>query len=378
MMNISASGTDDDLVIAIPDETVQVGNDDTVSVETPETKDAPQKRERGEGGRFSSKSEKTDDERAKIQRERDEFARVNADIQARLADAEARATAAAEARGKAEETAILRENQAMRAHWARLHSDKSQIDSAISATQIEAASAERDYIAASEAGDVAKQAKAQRDMAKAEAHLIQLQQGRSAAEQQIEEAQRLFEDHARSRQQTETAPKAEPKREDPPRQQTPDEWIDTVAQKAMGDAGAEWLRENRELVTDAKKNRLFIAFANLYAEKHGQNALRNDEFVDALNREFFPDRDQDRDDDPEPPKQQQRRAPVSAPVSRSKDQFFSSRNLNATQVKLPPRLAAFVKASGLDPTEYALQAVADIKAGHLPKNYLDPDYDHGI
>ena len=138
MMNISASGTDDDLVIAIPDETVQVGNDDTVSVETPETKDAPPKRERGEGGRFSSKSEKTDDERAKIQRERDEFARVNADIQARLADAEARATAAAEARGKAEETALLRENQAIRAHWARLHSDKSQIDSAISATQIEA------------------------------------------------------------------------------------------------------------------------------------------------------------------------------------------------------------------------------------------------
>ena len=60
------------------------------------------------------------------------------------------------------------------------------------------------------------------------------------------------------------------------------------------------------------------------------------------------------------------------------NQFFSSRNPNAAQVKLPPKLAAFVKASGLNPTEFALGAVADIKAGKLPKDYLDPDYDHGI
>ena len=65
----------------------------------------------------------------------------------------------------------------------------------------------------------------------------------------------------------------------------------------------------------------------------------------------------------------------SAPVSRGGN-HFSSRNLDARSVKLPPALAKFVKDSGLDPTQYALGAVEDIKAGKLPKNFLDPDYDH--
>ena len=60
------------------------------------------------------------------------------------------------------------------------------------------------------------------------------------------------------------------------------------------------------------------------------------------------------------------------------NQFFSSRNINAEKVKLPPKLAAFVRSAGLDPTQYALEAVAAIKAGNLPKNFLDPDYEHNF
>ena len=69
---------------------------------------------------------------------------------------------------------------------------------------------------------------------------------------------------------------------------------------------------------------------------------------------------------------------AAAPVSRGGNQFFSSRNMNASQVKLPSDLANFVKQAGLNPTEYALGIVAEIKAGKLPKQWLDPDYDRGI
>ncbi len=370
---------DDEIVVAIPDDTVQVGDEGTVVA--PEKTEERPKRERSDGGRFKGAEKSEDDRYARLERERDEQARVAADVQARLAEAEAAARDATEARGQAEETARIRESQAMRAHWAAIHSDKSQIESAISATQIEAAAAERDYISASEAGDLAKQAKAQRDMAKAEAALIQLNQGKAAADLKIEETQRLFEEHARAAKEKAAEVKPEPKKADPqpPRQITPDEWIDTTAKSAIGETGADWLRENKHFVTDPRQNAIFLKFADLYAAKHGAHALKDEDFIDALNDEFLPDRvEREEEREREPPKQQRPRATVSAPVSRSKDQFFSSRNMNATQVKLPPRLAAFVKASGLDPTQYALQAVADIKAGNLPKNYLDPDYDHGV
>ena len=132
-----------------------------------------------------------------------------------------------------------------------------------------------------------------------------------------------------------------------------------------------------------------MRFADEYAEDHGQGALKSADFVAALNAKFFPDETGNEEVEtrreraaPEPveetPKpQRSTRSTTAAPVSRG-NQFFSSKNPNASQVKLPPRLAAFVKSAGLNPTEYALSAVADIKAGRLPKDYLDPDYDHGI
>ena len=66
---------------------------------------------------------------------------------------------------------------------------------------------------------------------------------------------------------------------------------------------------------------------------------------------------------------------AAAPVSRGTN-LFSSTNLSAKAGKLPPKLAQQVRDMGLDPVKYFHQAVEDIHAGKLPKNFLDSDYPH--
>lgn len=378
---------DDDLIVQIPDDSVEIkpgdGADKTAAAAA--EKKEPAKRETGwRASSIAKDPDKAESERlSALERERDENARLAQEATARAQAMEEAARQAAAARADAESRATLREQQAMRAHWARLESDKNQLEQAIAATQIEAQSAERDLIQATEMGDAAKAAAAQRAIAKAEAALGQLESGKHAAEQQLASTRAVFEEHLR-RQQTEqdAAPTRETQRQEPPRQQqlqpqTPDAWIDTTARAAIGDQGAEFLKANKNLVTDPRLNAQFLRFADYYAEKHGKSALKSADFIDAVANEFGI-AGQSEDDEPEakPEPVRSRRTASAAPVSRG-NQFFSSRNLNATQVKLPPKLAAFVKSAGLDPTKYALQAVEDIRAGRLPKNYLDPDYDHG-
>lgn len=313
------------------------------------------------------------------EREREE-ARTAADESARrAATAEAAARAAAEARQRAEETASVRTEQAMRAHWAKVNADHQQIVGAIDAAKERELSARQAYIAAREAGDAAKEADALAQMTGAQTAIAQLETGRIAAEDQIGQTKRLFEQHAAEVSTPRQEPKPEPKPE--PRAPTPDEWIDS-ARSVLGESAA-WLKEHKEIVTDAKLNRKFLRFCDDYADDHGQSALKSAEFRKALSEKFFPDEarmENDRNpgnrEDVEVEKPRAR-TPVSAPVSRAGN-VFSSRNLDAAQVRLPPKLAAFVKSSGLDPTKYAIQAVAEIKAGRLPKNFLDPDYDHTV
>lgn len=373
---------EEDVIVAIPDDAVQIDDKSDAGDKTPSDKALTADKAPKFSARVSSlaKTEKADTDRfAAVERERDDAARAAEEARARAAEAEARAEAEVAARVKAEGTSQLREQQAMNAHWHRLQSDKGQIESAIAATQSESASIERDLITATETGDAVKAAAAQRALAKAEAALAQLEQGKVAADAQIDEARRLFEDRSRAREAT-PEPKPVPKKEPVAVQQTADQWIDQ-SKSVLGDSGANWLRENKGFAVEGRDNLRFRAFADLYAVEHGQSALKSAEFIEALNDKFFPDREaepeHEREREPEP-ERARARTQAAAPVSRNGNQFFSSRNMNATQVKLPPRLAAFVKASGLNATEYALGAVADIKAGRLPKNYLDPDYDHGI
>lgn len=386
---------DEDVIVEIPSDAIQLGHDKDglprtdPGKETSVEKPVRRRVERAEPDE-SALAAKAESERvAALERdlETERAARAAAEDVARAASA---------ARAEAETTAGKRTDQAMRAHWAKVNADHAKVSSdyqqiagAISATQAEALQAEKDYIAASELGDHAKAAAAQRIMAKAEAALIQLENGRTVVEREREAAQaeiaRVREAFdgmaAQPKAETRPEPKAEPK------PQTPDDWINT-ARSALGNDGAAWLRSHKEFVTDPKLNKKLLRFADEFADDHGPDALKSAEFRKALDAKFFPDEsdmdDDDRDDgsavvETEKPKVAPKpKATVSAaPVSRGNG-FFSSRNPNASQVKLPPKLANFVRQAGLNPTEYALGIVDDIKAGKLPKNYLDPDFDHGI
>jgi len=375
---------DDEIVVAIPDETVVPLKDGAPP--PPEKKDPPARVSSLARARVAQTDENSTKEQldriASLEREREE-ARREAEA-ARLAAAEAAeaARAAQVGRTQAEDTARLREQQAMRAHFARLASDKSQIEGAIVATQAEESNAQAELVRAIESGDAARQAAAQKVIAKAAAQLAQLENGKHAADLEIQRAQRLFEQHeqaqSRATRDETPAPKREPEPRHQPETMTPDRWIDTQARQVLGDKGAEWLKTNRKFADDPKMNRKFLRFADDYADDHGKEALKSEEFIERLNEHFGL---VEREEEPPAPVERQQRAPVrataAAPVSRNGNQFFSSRNMNATAVRLPPALATKVRQMGMDVTQYALQAVEDIKAGRLPKDFLDPDYNHG-
>lgn len=379
---------DEDLVIEIPDDTVKLPGAEADAA--PAAKPAAAREEKpdpaAERGWRASKiardpEHKGDADRLKeLQRERDEAARRAEENEARArAMEEAARTASAEA-AEASQRAALREQQAMAAHYRRLEADKAQLDQAISAAQMQAQAAEAALERAAEMGDAKAQAQAQRALARAESDLAQLENGRHAAEREIESTRSVFEDHMRRQQAQQEAKAKEPVRPEPrqPQQpaqpQTVDGWIDTAARQALGDQGAAFLKANKHLVEDQKLNKRFLRFADYYAEKHGQSALKSDDFLDAVAAEFDLAPAEEIEEKPKAPP---RRTASAAPVHRSTG-HFSSRNLNASTVKLPPALAQHVKSMGLDPAKYALETVNLIKNGKLPKNYLDPDYDHGV
>lgn len=70
------------------------------------------------------------------------------------------------------------------------------------------------------------------------------------------------------------------------RYEGPEDWLQCVAAKAMGDGAMAWLRANIEYVTDDIKNRQFIAFADDCTTQGLPGGLHGQCFVDALNRRF--------------------------------------------------------------------------------------------
>lgn len=310
---------EDDLIIDLPF--------DGISTDSDAGEVAEEKKPKGTGGARPSVLARgtqapTDDEIAKLRRERDEAARKAAEAEARAEQLAEQARAAGESRDKADARAETREIQAMRAHWEKLHSDKSQIEGAIAATKLEAAAAERDLASALESGNAERTAAAQRALARAEAVLTQLDSGLSGMDAKIEETKRLYDKYDRDRQEAAERkakePPPEPKKKEPDSPRTPEEWIDRVAKSALGDGGADWLREHKEFVTDAKLNRKMLRFADDYADDNGVESLKSKEFIAALNEKFFPDDTEDdvADDEIEVAPQQKRTTP-SAPVSRS-------------------------------------------------------------
>ena len=339
-------------------------------------------------------ADKTKEELARLQRERDEMAearqRAETEVVARSKDAQ-HAQEALEAERKVR---VEREGQVLQSHLHRVASDYRTVETQIQTMENAAASIdamastlEQQIAAASEAGNHTQLGALNRKIAQLEAQKQTHESGIAAAKERLLDIKtdydRAYAAAAAPRPDKEAKPevKPEPKKDDPPAQVTPDQWIDSV-KGVVGDAGTKWLKDNREFVTDGAKNAQLVAFSQYYGAKHGQSSLKSEAFVKALNAEFLPETEDETMSEEAPAKVEPKattkaKATPAAPVSRG-GSVFSSTNLDAKQVRLPPKLAAFVKASGLDPTQYALGAVEDIKAGRLPKNFLDPDYDHNF
>lgn len=218
--------------------------------------------------------------------------------------------------------------QAYGAHYARVNGELQQITTAIASTEALADSAERELAAANaalaaamepaeRADAAARQAKAQRELSRAEAELVTLGSGKASAEAAVATAKQYYEHAADTVAAAARTPPPEPKTKDAdaPAQMTADQWIDSCPS-----ATRPWLREHRQFTTDDKLHRKLRRFADDYADDHGQGALDSADFVAALNAKFFPKQEEtvenQEDDEPAKVEPQRTRTTAAAPVSR--------------------------------------------------------------
>lgn len=142
------------------------------------------------------------------------------------------AQAEREARQQAEAFARQQAQKVGHAYNEVQDSNLKIILNAIDATEQAAAGAERDYAAAMAAGDFQAAAKAQRLMSQAEAHLLQLQNGKNQLEESLQQT-------TEGSVYAPEVPSFEP--------QVPQDPVETYAQR-LTPKSAQWLREHPEAV----------------------------------------------------------------------------------------------------------------------------------
>lgn len=378
----------EEIVVEIPSDEIALGHDadglpKTVLVERP----GFQAKEELEEQEIKPSKEEADllkaltdekEQKAQMARERDEARQAR---EAAVADAEARIKTEREAREAAEAAAEKSTGIASNAHWATLHARKDQFEAGAANTRDFIAALKRDIAKASEDGEHAKIGDLQEQLAEAVSNRQTYESAKAAIEKEIDDTRRHF---AAVKEQSKPEPKVakEEKVAETVKPKSHDEWIGQFPRKTQA-----WLKANKDYVTDPAKHKQLTDFAAEWASDYGPATLHTPAFIEALNKQFVPENEEvamaDEDKTEKEvvvetkPAKAKAKVTASAPVSRSGN-YFSSQNMNASAVKLPPKLAAFVKSSGLDATQYALGAVADIKAGKLPKDFLDPDYDHNF
>lgn len=319
-------------------------------------------------------------------RERDDFARRTRELETEsqtraqaLADAQAAHEAERGKRTQAEQLAHQRTLDSAALAYHRVNAELQGVTTNISSLKNYVAQAEANLQSAHEANDPTRIARATAEISRATADLSAMEQAEGQWRAELDRAKRGYDQVAAQTPRTEEQPvKKETKTEAQTQTQQvdPDAWI-TNARKAAGDKVGDWLAKNRQFVADAKMNRKLTRFADEYMDDHGQSALRSDEFIAALNAKFFPEEKPVTTETPKKEEKPAAKTAHAAPVSRGND-HFSSGNLNASKIKLPADVVAFCKATGLDPTSYALSVVEEIKRGDKPKEWLDPGYNRGI
>ena len=368
----------DDGLVEIPDDLITVGFDADGLPKTIAARDQPPEVVAKEDAGTVQKKKDEDELVKQLRKERDDRAREAEEAKQQALDAVRQAQEAAKARAQAEAAAAKNHGYAVNSHMQRMHAERGQVESGLAAAKASVAQLKDMLKRAVSEGDGDRVADITEQMALASADLREFERGKAGIEAEIARHQAAFE--AADEPAAKAAP--EPAAAKTP---TPDDWIESCPK-----ATHAWLKDHRDYVTDPKLNRKLMRFADEYMEDNGgAHALNTSDFIEALNAKFFPKKEErapvtttteDKVDatitvDEGVEEKARARVPAAAPV-RASGGVFSSANPTAKHVKLPAKLAQFVKESGLDPVKYALGAVADIKAGKLPKNFLDPDYPH--
>lgn len=293
---------------------------------------------------------KPDPELEKAKRERDE--------------ANAKLAAEQSLRQVAEKLAADKDGEVNRLGNYALNADVQTLTTAINATAGHVQSAKANYKAAMEIGDYEKAAEAQEAIAIAAAELLRLKDGKAELEAVIDKQKK--------------AP-VETKKVEQPKTQTADDYIN-----ALPAVSKAWLSEHREYVDDPKLHNKMVAYSNAaLAEGIKLHTPEHIKFLEDKLGISQPSDDPDEDDadvELEEPKQEAKpkaRTMPAAPVSRG-NKTYSSANPNGNRIRLSPALVAMAKEMGEDPAIYAKNALKGIKEGKLPKNFLDPDYNHNV
>lgn len=216
---------------------------------------------------------------------------------------------------------------------------------AISAAEGEAESGQRDLENALNNADNKAVVDAQRRIARAEARLVQLNDGKDALEHRRQAAAQKAKDEANR----------------PPVRQnlTPEQQIDAVPN--LGHAQKEWLKGHLDAWTDSRKN-LRLQGAHVEAEDLGYAPGSKEYFTYLEERLGYKKPGTNMDDDEEEEDTAPRKRQFSAPPSRENISAKTGRP-TSTQIKLTAEQRAAARMSGIDEVTYArnLQKLQQLK-----------------
>lgn len=295
---------------------------------------------------------------AKVEPKEDEALALRKQVE-ELRRSEEAATKRAVAAQKARDAEFLARTKAeAEVSRSRIESEQSQMETlnaAISAAKAEADAAQQQIEIAMGEGDAKKQAEAYRALARAEANIGRLADGKDELEYRINvmraEAKKVVE-----------AKTAEPEKTE----ERPVEKIDPIESLQVPDRAKEWLREHREYAEDARKNaKLQVAHWEALDEGHKEFSTPYFAAIERLlglgkqeevEEEVSDDNEEVEVSEPvrKQSKPEQRRSSiVSAPVSR--DSTSSGDAPSKTKVRLSKEQAEFAQMAGISPAEYAKQ-----------------------
>lgn len=269
-------------------------------------------------------SQVQEDDSADLKRQLEEMRRAKDESDRRIQEE-------IKARQEAERLVREREQDASQSKIRAEDAEYDAILNAIGAAESEADGAQRDIALASEGNDAKGVAEASRRLARAESRLIQLQDGKDAIE--------------RAKTAAATKAKEEPVR---PRQApTVEQYIDQLPN--LLNSQREWLKRHPDTMTDNRKN-MKLQGAHVEAEDQGLG-VGTSEYFEYLEQRLGYKKAETMDDEDDTP----RRAPVSAPPSRSATNPSNGRQASNTRITLTPEQREMARLSGIDELTYARQ-----------------------